>query len=271
MQQLRPISLCNISYKIVAKVLANRLKKVRPHLISSSQSAFVPDRIIHDNILLAHEVMHFLKTSSNKLNKYMAVKLDMSKAYDRVVWSFVEAVIRKVGFNQQWISWIMDCMKFVNYSVIINGEAKGHITPSRGLRQGDPISPFLLLLCAEALSGLLYKAERECAFTGVKMSRTGPMLSHLFFADDSLLLCKANVVHCDLIKDILQVYGAASRQMLRIVGRCWLLDWVSIVLLLKTSTWVFRLNLGGPKRICFVIFKNVCSKRLVGGRVNSYL
>lgn len=123
MQQLRPISLCNVSYKIVAKVLANRLKCALPHLISGSQSAFVPKHIIHDNILLAHEVMHYLKTSHNKSNKYMAVKLDMSKAYDRVEWSFVEAVMHRMGFNQQWIGWIMGCIQLVNYSVIINGEA----------------------------------------------------------------------------------------------------------------------------------------------------
>lgn len=122
--------------------------------------------------------------------------------------------MKKIGFDQKWISWIIGCMSSVNYSIIIDGEAQGFITPTRGLRQGDPISPYLFLLCAEALSGLLLKAERNGSLTGVKISRTGPTLSHLFFADDSLLFCKADLAHCDLLKSILSIYGTASGQVI---------------------------------------------------------
>jgi hypothetical protein len=110
----------------------------------------------------------------------MAVKLDMSKAYDRVEWRFLEAVMRKMGFNEKWVSLIMMCVRSVRYSILVNGSPQGLIIPSRGIRQGDPISPYLFLLCAEALSSMLHKAHGDGVLTGVPTSKKGPKLSHLF-------------------------------------------------------------------------------------------
>ncbi|XP_033139405.1 uncharacterized protein LOC117131069 [Brassica rapa] len=129
MTQFRPISLCNVSYKIISKVLCQRLKKVLPGLISETQSAFVAGRQISDNVMIAQELFHALRTKPSGRNKRMAIKTDMSKAYDRMEWSFIEAVLRKMGFSETWTSWVMRCITSVKYKVLMNGEPRGNIIP----------------------------------------------------------------------------------------------------------------------------------------------
>jgi ribonuclease HI len=212
--EFRPISLCNVLYKIVSKVLANRLKVTLPMVISPNQSAFLPGRLITDNILAAYETLHTMQTRLWSKVGFMGIKLDMSKAYDRVEWDFLEAVMVKMGFAERWISLIMACVRSVTYSIVVNGVPVGNIKPTRGLRQGDPISPYLFLICAEALSAMLCKAESTGVITGVPTSKRGPKLTHLFFADDSLLFCKANSVEWRRLTKILERYEEASGQKL---------------------------------------------------------
>ena len=105
--------------------------------------------------------------------------------------------MQKLGFHERWIALIMMCVCTVSYSVLINGEPKGKIVPSRGLRQGDPISPYLFLLCAEGLSVMLKKEENEGHIKGVAVSRGASRVSHLLFADDNIIFCRVSVAKCE--------------------------------------------------------------------------
>ena len=142
----------------------------------------------------------------------MAVKLDMSKAYDRVEWSFIEKVMEKTGFHEKWIQLIMQCITTVSYSMIINGSVHGCIFPTRGLRQGDPLSPYLFLLCVDGFSSLIKDAARNQMLSGISICRGCSMVTHLFFANDSLLFCKATNQECHKLIEILGLYEVASGQ-----------------------------------------------------------
>ena len=187
MTELRPIALCNVIYKIMAKAIANRLKKILPMIISESQSAFVEGRSIMDNILVAFEVNHYLKRKTQGRKGVAALKIDMSKAYDRIEWLFLRRMMQALGFDEAWIELVMVCITSVEYKVIQDGCEVGPIVPGRGLRQGDPISPYLFIMCVEGLSSLLRKYELRGLIHGCKVARNAPMISHLFFADDSFL------------------------------------------------------------------------------------
>lgn len=143
MANLSPISLCNAGYKIISKVLCQRLKKYLPRIILETQSTFVSGRLISDNILIAQEMFHCLRINKSCKKGFMAVKMDMNKAYDRVEWLSIEN-IRKFGFAEASILWIMCCIKSVEYKVLLNGKPKkGKIFPERGLRRGNLLFPYL--------------------------------------------------------------------------------------------------------------------------------
>ena len=142
------------------------------------------------------------------------MKLDMSKGYDRVEWVCLEKIMERLGFHPRWRILMMQCVSIVTYSIRMNGKSKDHIVPSRGLRQGDPLSPYLFQLCAKGLSALIKKAVVEGSMEGISVCRNGLALSHLFFADDSLIFCKASIEECESLQRILKVYKDASRQQL---------------------------------------------------------
>jgi len=188
MRDLRPISLCNVIYKNISKVLANILKPLLPKCISQEQSAFVENRSIIDNVMAAYEIVHHMKCKKKGKVGEVALKIDISKAYDRVDWEYVKNVMRRMDFHDTWVNWMTMCMESVNYQVLVNGERVGPIIPKRGLRQGDPLSPYLFIICAEGLSALLKKAKARGEIHGVKVCRGAPILTHLLFADDCFIL-----------------------------------------------------------------------------------
>ncbi|KAA3463879.1 reverse transcriptase [Gossypium australe] len=208
----RPISLCTVVYKVVAKAIANRLQKIIDKCIDEVQSAFVPGRLITDNVLLAYEILHTIKQKRTGKKGVMVVKLDMTKAYDRVEWKLLKDVMNKMGFACEWVELLKRCFSSVNYAVNIKGTRGNLFKPSRGLRQGDPLSPFLFLICSEGLSSLMRTAKRQGLVKGAKASRRGPAISHLLFADDCILFGEASAKGAEILKGILKDYENCSGQ-----------------------------------------------------------
>jgi hypothetical protein len=185
--QFRPISLCNVVYKVVSKCLVNRLRPVLDEVVSEEQSASIQGRMITDNALLAFEYFHAIQKNKVADKAACAYKLDLSKAYDRVDWQFLEMAMNRLGFAHRWVRWIMSCVTSVRYSVKFNGTLLRSFIPSRGLRQGDPLSPFLFLFVADGLSLLLKEKVEQNILTPIKICRNAPSISHLLYADDTLL------------------------------------------------------------------------------------
>ena len=149
-------------------------------VISDTQSAFQSSKAISDNILVAFETLHHMKNQKAKKGGFMALKLDMSKAYDRVEWVYQVKIMEKLGFCEKWVSLVYECISSVSYSILVNGEPRGDIRPSRGLRQGDPLSPYLFLLCSKWLNRMLQRAAAEDGIRGFSLCKRGPKISHFF-------------------------------------------------------------------------------------------
>ena len=148
----------------------------------------------------------YMKNHNSGQTGFMALKLDMSKAYDRIEWNYLQKLMEKMGFCSRWIGLIMECVCTVSYSILVNGEPKGFINPTWSIRQGDPLFPFLFLLCTEGLHGLITRAARAKEINGFSICKRGPKLTHLFFANDSLLFCMENPQECGNVLKILAEY-----------------------------------------------------------------
>ncbi|CAA7045620.1 unnamed protein product [Microthlaspi erraticum] len=212
-----PITLCNVYYKIFSKILTSRLQPILSTIISENQIAFVPGRAISDNMLITHETPHYLKGSGATKHCSMAVKSYMSKAYDMLDWSFIVALMERLSFLPKWINWILQCISTISYTFLINGAAQGRAIPQRGIRQGDPLSPFIFILCGEVLSGLCKKAQINGSLPCIKVSRENPKINHLLFADDTMFFCKTNQKSCETLCSILQRYEETSDQQINLL------------------------------------------------------
>ncbi|RVW69473.1 Transposon TX1 uncharacterized 149 kDa protein [Vitis vinifera] len=162
----RPISLITCLYKVIAKVLLGRLRGVLQETIHSTQGAFVKGRQILDAVLIANEIVDEKRRS---WEEGVVFKIDFEKAYDHVKWDFLDRVLKKKGFSPKWRKWMSGCLSSVSYAILVNGNAKGWVKASRGLRQGDPLSSFLFTIVADVLSRMLLKAEERSLLEGFRV------------------------------------------------------------------------------------------------------
>jgi hypothetical protein len=179
-----------VVFKLASKVLANRLKSFLPKVVSEEQSAFVPGRLITDNVITAYECLHFMKKNKSKRRAHVALKVDMQKAYDRLEWNYLEAIMLRLGFSPRFVHTVMRGVRSVTFSILFNGAQTKQFKPSRGIRQGDPISPYLFLLAAEGLSCLLKHAMTTGSLAGIQVAATAPKLTICYLLMISFYLAK---------------------------------------------------------------------------------
>ena len=206
----RPISLLGGLYKLLAKVLANRLKKVIGKVVSLDQNTFVTGRQILDASLIANEVIDaWNKRGENGL----ICKLDVEKAYDNINWQFLLKVMRKMGFGSKWLRWMWWCISTAKFSVMVNGAPAGFFSSSKGLRQGAPLSPYLFVMGMEVLSVLIRRAMEGGFILRCKIQRgrgRAVHVAHLLFADDTIVFCEAKKEYLTNLSWILFWFEAAS-------------------------------------------------------------
>lgn len=205
MQEFRPISLCTVAYKCISKILASRLQKIMPHVTDKAQSAFIKGRLLSDNVLLAQELFRGYGRETG-LPK-CALKIDLHKAFDSVRWPFVIAVLHNMNFPRAFIRWVEECITTPMYSIRTNGALSGYFPGAKGLRQGDPMSPYLFALVMNVFSCILNNAPTDFKHHW----RCKEMhLTHLFFADDVLLFSRGDRRSIQHIMDSLDLFSSLS-------------------------------------------------------------
>lgn len=231
----RPIALCNTLYKLLTKTLAARLQNLLPLIISEEQTGFVMDRSIYDGVIIAQEAIH-----SVQLNKSssMLIKLDISKAYDKVDWCFLCKCLEAFGFSKTWINLIFECICTPRFSILVSGSLEGFFSSSRGLRQGDPMSPFLFIIMVEALGRSISMAKEKGKIQGIPITSGLPPFTHQQFIDDTMLFGQGDTGEARAFKDILNSYMMASGQEVNIA---------------KSAVFLFNIDPLLGKEICNVL------------------
>ncbi|GJZ24055.1 putative RNA-directed DNA polymerase, eukaryota, reverse transcriptase zinc-binding domain protein [Tanacetum coccineum] len=203
----RPISLINTHYKIIAKILANRLAKVIDKIISQEQSAFISGRQILDGPLMLSEMIDWYKKRKKKM---LIFKVDFEKALDSVSWKYLDSVLHKLGFGLTWRAWIKACLYSSRTYILVNRSPTSKFSLKRGLRQGDPLSPLLFIIVMEGLHMSLKEACHSGLLKGIKIGSSGITLSHMFYADDVVIVTYWNSIDMENIIRILHVFYLAS-------------------------------------------------------------
>ena len=176
-----------------------------PNLVSPSQTAFFAGKRGTDNVIVPQELLYAMERMKGRTG-YMIIKIDLEKAYDRLEWGFVRNMLSSLNFHMDTVELILSCISTTSVSFLFNGEQLGEFQPSRGLRQGDPLSPYIFILCMEFLSSLINKKCDDGVWGRVKASRNGPGFSHIFFADDLLFFAKATQENCEAISKVLEEF-----------------------------------------------------------------
>ena len=206
----RPISLCSTIYKVISKITVNRIRPHMHHLISPLQAAFIPGRKGLDNII-AQEVLHTMEKTKRR-TRTMALKIDLEKAFDRLEWSFIHEVLVHFNFPKNIIDIIMACISSTSVSILFNGGKLEPFTPTQGICQGDPLSPYIFILCLEYLGLLILDKIADNTWKPVKDFRSGPSFPHLFFEDDLILFGQATRKNAQAIEEALSAFCALFGQ-----------------------------------------------------------
>lgn len=207
----RPISLLNTSYKALSKVLVNRLRPLLSDIIGPYQSSFIPGRMTTDNTIITQEIIHSHKNLKFKRGG-MIFKIDLEKAYDRISWTFLAKTLIDFNFLRKWVDLVMNYVTHTSLSILWNGSPLPDFKPTCGLRQGDPLSPYLFVLCMEKLSHMINMEVERKKWKGLKASKNGPNITHLFYVDDLMIFAETNELACRNIMDILNSFCSMSGQ-----------------------------------------------------------
>ena len=203
----RPISLIGIQYKILAKILAIRLAEVVDKVVSQEQTAFIKKRQILDGPLVVNEVLNWAK---RKKRKVMVLKIDFEKAYDSLSWDYLDQIMEIMGFSNKWRGWIRACLHSARASVLVNGSPTEEFRLFRGLRQGDPLSPFLFILAMEGLHISMLDAIGAGLYSPIMVGDHNVSLSHLLYVDDALFIGVWSKQNMENLVGILHCYYLAS-------------------------------------------------------------
>ena len=190
------------------------MKPLLSSVIAPHQCAFLKGRLISDNIMLATELMDHIHSSREGRRKLAALEIDFSKAFDRFSWNFISAVLFSMGFPMKWINLISQCIFTVEKNLLFNSQIASVFKPSRGVRQGDPLSPYLYILSANVLSCLISHQEALNSWKGVKLCRSAHAISHLLYADDSLIFTEASTEGIKVVQKVLKEYSDLSGQII---------------------------------------------------------
>ena len=207
LNEYMPISLIGCVYKIVAKLLTNRLKKVLPGIIDERQSAFISGRQLLHSVLIANETMEEAKRCHKPC---LVFKVDYERAYDSISWEFLSCMMKRLGFCHKWISWIEGCFKSATVSALVNGSPTNEFTPQRGLRQGDPLAPLLFNIAAEGLTDLMREALNKNLFTSFLVGKNRESINILQYANDTIFFGEATMKNVKTIKSIMRSFELGS-------------------------------------------------------------
>jgi hypothetical protein len=207
----RPIAMANFKFKIISKVIADRLASIMPNLVSAEQKGFIQGKDIKDCLYTVSEAANLLHNKSFGGN--LALKIDIRKAFDTLDWSFLLKVLRSFGFNDKFCNWIHVILQSAFLSISLNGKAHGYFNCNRGVRQGDALSPLLFCLAEEVLSRSISKLVSQGSLNQIKGTRNVRVPSHSFYADDLMIFCKGNLNGLRSLKELFDNYALESGQV----------------------------------------------------------